>query len=111
MVGDYLLDQCYSLGHADVRQAYQTTMGNPVQVDEFSEILVCRDQYSVFQCGPFQQGSVSRIRPQGPDVDNVVPVVTKPLRQPAPCAPVYDESQGSKTETGANVSPDMTMWA
>ena len=111
MVVDYLPDQGDSLGHADIRQAYQTTMGNPVQVDEFSEILVYRDQYSIFRFGSFQQGPVSWIWPQGPDVYNVVPVVAKPLRQPAPCAPVYDESQGPKTETGANVSPDMTMWA
>ena len=55
-------------------------MGRSVQVYEFSEVFIYRDQDPVFQCGSFQQGRVPGVRPQAPGVENVVSAVAEPLR-------------------------------
>jgi hypothetical protein len=98
-------------GIRDVRQAHQAGVGRSVQVDEFSEVFIHRDQAPVFRCGSFQQGRVPGVRPEVPGVENVVSAVAEPLCQSASCAPVHYESHGPVTETGASVSPDMTVWA
>ena len=87
MLVDDLFYQGYSLGHPHFRQADQAGVGECRAGILASEVFVYRDQDPVFRCGPFQ------------------------LCQPAPGAPVYDESHVSATETEAKVSPEMTVWA
>ena len=111
VVVDCLFNQGNSLGHPDVRQAYQASVGRSVQVSEFAEVFIHRDQDSVVRCGSVQQGRVPGVRPEVPCVKNVVSAVAEPLCQSASCAPVHDESHGPVIGTGASVSPDMTAWA
>ena len=86
-------------------------MGNSVQVDELSEVLVYRDEDPVFSAGAFQNCPVAAVRAEGRSVQNVVPLVLQPLGQPTPDTSVRKESQPPDTETSASVSPAMTVWA
>ncbi len=86
-------------------------MRNPLQVDEFAEVLVQRDENPVLRSRSFQQSPVAWIRAKCLCFNNVVSVVTQPLRQPSPSASVGEESHRAATETGASVSPDITVWA
>ena len=79
VVVDDLLDQGDPPGHPDVWQAYQAGVGCSVQVYEFSEIFIHRDQDPVFRCGSFQQGRVPGVWPQVPGVENVVSAIAEPL--------------------------------
>ena len=111
MVVDDILEQGDPLGHPDIWQAYQAGVGCSVQMYEFSEIFIHRDEDPVFRCGLFQQGRVPGVWPQAPGIENVVSAALEPICQSASCAPVHYESHGPVTETGANVSPDITVWA
>ena len=48
MLVDYLFNQGDPLGHANIRQADQAGVGRSVEVDEFSEVFIHRDQDPVF---------------------------------------------------------------
>ena len=100
-----------SLGHSNIGQEYQSCVGNSSQVDQFSEVLVDRYKNPILCTRSFQQSPVSGVRAEGLRFNNVVSVVTQPLRQPSPSAPVSEESHRPATETGASVSPDITVWA
>ena len=100
-----------SLGHPNIGQEYQSRMRNPAQIDQLSEILVHGDENPALRSRSFQQSSVAWIRAQAVGFHNVVSVVAQPLRQPAPSASVGKESHCLATETGARVSPAITVWA
>ena len=48
MLLDRLFNQGYSLGHPDVRPAYQAGVGDVVQVDKLSKVFIYRNKDSVF---------------------------------------------------------------
>ena len=100
-----------SLGHPNIGQEYQSRMRNPAQINQLSEILVHGDENPALRSRSFQQSSVAWIRAQAVGFHNVVSVVAQPFRQPAPSASVGKESHLPPTETGASVSPDITVWA
>ena len=82
-----------------------------MQVDELSKVLVYRDEDPVLRPCQFQKSPVPRIRAKGLRFKSVVSDAAKPLSQPASCAPIHDESHDPATETGASVSPAITVWA
>ena len=100
-----------SLGHPNIGQEYQSRMRNPAQIDQLSEVLVHGDENPALRSRSFQQSSVARVSAKGPSLHDVVSVVAQPLRQPAPSASVGKESHCLATETGARVSPAITVWA
>ena len=86
-------------------------MRNSPQVDELSEVLVQRDEHPFLRSRSFQQSPVSRVRAESLRFNYVVPTVAQPLCQPTPSTSVGKESHLLPTETGASVSPDITVWA
>ena len=100
-----------SLGYPNIGQEYQSRMRNPAQIDQLSEVLVHGDENPALRSRSFQQSPVAWIRAQGVGFHNVVSVVAQPLRQSAPGAAVGKESHCLATETGARVSPAITVWA
>ena len=103
--------QCYALFGRDVRQPDQPGVRLVVHVNQLTEVGVYRNQYSIRRFRQFQQGSVPRIGAQGPRFNHIMSATSEPLSQPATGAPVYEEPHGAATETGARVSPAITVWA
>ena len=86
-------------------------MRNPSQVDELTEILVHRDENPVLRTRSFQQCSIARVRAEGMRFHNVVSIAAQPLCQSPPSASISKESHRPLTDTGASVSPAITVWA
>ena len=86
-------------------------MCNSSQVDQSSKVLVHRYQDPVICSRSFQQSPVTWIRAEGPGFNNVMSFVAQPLRQLPPGTSVDHEPHGAATETGARVSPAITVWA
>ena len=103
--------QRYPLFGWDIRQPNQSGVRQVVQVDQLSEVGIYSNQYPVRRFRQFQQGPVPGIRAQGARLDHIMSTILKPLCQPASGAPVYEEPHAVATETGARVSPAITMWA
>ena len=76
---NYLCNDFDPLGRANIGQAYESGVGNAMQIDQFSEIFVYRDEDPVLRCRQFQQNSVSRIRTDGLGFKRVMPVIAKPI--------------------------------
>lgn len=111
MLVDELLDHFDSPGHPNIRQPYQSGVGNSAQVNKLPEVLVQSDEDPVLRLCQLKQSPISRIRVEPLRLSNIVSVAAQPLRQSASGASVYQEPHGSETETAASVSPDMTVWA
>lgn len=108
---DYCANCFDSLEHSNIGQEDQSRVGNSSQVDQFSKVLVHGDENPVFCSCSFQQSPVAWIRAEGLGFNNVMTVVAQPLRQLPTGASVDQESHGAATETGARVSPAITVWA
>ena len=108
---DYCANCFNSLGHSNIGQEDQSRVGNSSQVDQSSKVLVHRDENPVICSRSFQQSPVAWIRAEGLGFNNVMTVVAQPLRQLPPGAPVDQEPHRAATETGARVSPAITVWA
>ena len=59
----------------------------------------------------FQQSPIAWVGVEGLCFNNIMSVVAQPLGQPASGASVYQEPHGAVTETGARVSPAITVCA
>ena len=57
------------------------------------------------------QSPVSGVRAEGSGFENVMAVVEEPVCQSSPGTSIYNEPHGPATETGAQVSPDIIVWA
>lgn len=108
---DYCANCCDSLGHSNIGQEDQSRVCNSSQVNQSSKVLVHRDKNSVICSRSFQQSPVTWIPAEGSGFNNVMSIVAQPLRQPASGASVDQEPHGAATETGARVSPAITVWA
>ena len=110
-----VVDDCFNqldpLGHSNLRQEYQSGVGNSAKVDQLSEVFVHGDQNPVFCPRPFQQCPVAGVRAEGLCFNDIVSLGTQPLCQPPPGASVGKESHRPPTETGARVSPAITVCA
>ena len=111
MAIDYRSNHFYSLGHSDIWQEDQSRVCDPSQKDKFSEVFVHRDEDTVLRLRQLEQSPVAWIRADTRCFNNVVSLVAEPLRQPLTGASVYQELHGVVTETGARVSPAITVWA
>ena len=104
-------DQCYALFGRHARQPDQAGVWLVVQVDQLTEVGIYRNQDPIRRFRLFQQGPVPRVGAQGPRFNHIVSTSSEPFSQPATSAPVYDEPQDAATETGASVSPAITVCA
>ena len=86
-------------------------MGYSVQENQFSEILVYRDEAPILRLRQFQQSSVAGIRANGQGIKHIMPGVAEPLRQSMTSTPVNQKPHASPTETASSLSPAMTAWA
>ena len=82
-----------------------------MEVYQFAEVCVDRDQDSVRRFGEFQKRPVPRVDALRADLDNVMPVAAKPFGQTTSSASVYEKPHYSLDETVASVSLEMTAWA
>ena len=95
-------------GRTNVGQADESGVGNPVQVNQFSEIFVYRDEDPVIRFSQYKQGPVAGVRSESLSFKRVMPVIAKPIGQTAPGTPIDQKSHDSATETVARVSLAMT---
>ena len=100
-----------SLGRSKIGQEYQSRVRKPSQVDQFPEVLVHSDKNPILCRCSFQQCPVAGVWAKTLRFDNVVSVAAQPLRQPSPGTSVDKKSHRLPTETGARVSPAITVWA
>ena len=108
---NYCSNRFDSLRCSNIGQEYQSRVRNPSQVNQLREVLVHSDEDSTICSRLFQQCPVARVRAEGLRFNDIVSVVAQPLGQSASGASVYQEPHGAVTETGARVSPAITVWA
>ena len=80
-------------------------------MNELSEVGVDGDENPTLGTGLLQQGLITRVRTELSGLDDVMPLATKPIGQPASGAPVNQEFHRPFTDTAASVSPAMTACA
>ena len=111
VAANYLCNDFDPQGHENIGQAYESGVANSMQVNQFSEIFVHRDEDPVLRCCQFQQGPVTRIRAKGLSIKRIMPVIAKPICQTTSGTPIDKKPHPSDTETVASVSPAITAWA
>lgn len=94
-----------------VGQANQTGVLAALQEDEAAEMLVQGNQDPFFRCGLGEQGSIARIRPELPRLQDIVPLFFEPVGDAATCTVVDQESHASYAFTASMESFAMTARA
>lgn len=74
-----------------IRQAHEPRVRHIVQVDQLSEVAVDRDQHPVQRLGHLQQRSVTGVGAERADLQHVVPVTAKRIREALPGAAIDQE--------------------
>ena len=100
-----------ALPRRDVRQANQTGVLEALDVHEFSEIGVDRDQNPALGARASEQHPIARIGAELAGLDDVMTLGAQPLGQLGTDAAIDEELHGFATETAANVSWAITAWA
>ena len=72
---DYRSNRFDSLGHSNVGQKYQSRVWNSSQVDQFSKVLVHRDENAIIRSRSFQQGPIAWVRAEGSCLNDVMSFV------------------------------------
>ncbi len=111
MVFDHFGRQGDPLVHWQIRQPYHACVRSSSDEQELAEIVIERDQDSVFGCRLCQECRVTWIVLEAAGVEDVVPLVPQPFRQPSAGAAVDQEPHRLSTETAASVSPAITACA
>ena len=82
-----------------------------MQVDEFTEVGIYRNQDTVFGLCTLQQRTLPRIRAQMTRLQYIVPVAADPFRQSTASTTVDKKPHNCFTDTAASVSPAITARA
>ena len=95
----------------NIREAYEASVRDVVEVDQFTKVGVYRDQDSPCRLSEFQKGPVSGVRAERASFEHIMPVIAKPLRHTTPCASINQKAHYSPTEIVASVSRAMIACA
>ena len=110
-----MLDQAGDQGDTplprNIRKPDEPGVRNIVQVDEFSEVGINRNENSPCSRSVVRKHAIAGVRTEFLGLDNVVPVAAKPIGQSPAGAAVDQESHESLMETAASVSPAITARA
>ncbi len=108
---DHCSDRLNPVWDTSIGEEDESSVGYPSQIDQFSEILVHRDENPVLCPRSLQQSPVAWVRAEGLPFNNIVAVAAKPFGQLSARTSISEESHCPATETGASVSPAITVWA
>jgi hypothetical protein len=89
MAGQQILNNQLALATGNVGEPNKTCMRNILDEHEFTKIGINRDENSVVFSCPLQQHSITRIRPEFAGLDNIMPLIAKPVSEETAGATVY----------------------
>ena len=82
-----------------------------LQEDEAAEVLVQRNQDSLFSRDPGEKRSIARIRPECPGLENIVSLFLEPVGEAATCTAVDQKTHAGYAFTASIESFAMTARA